>query len=199
MDYSSLFLYNRRYFPYVGILNIYLHIRCNFVGMYFHNTDYLSMVSIVYIKITLIKLSYHIKIIRSITSIGTRVVGKIELLERQLESYFHYHQPRKTFQVHFPTTRIILRNVLEPFLYQLQRQLQMELVFQYFFRHSSSDFLYIERVGKIHLNHILVLIITSSLDFSADVSGKNDCLKFYPSLSYIRHMAAKLNSNIKKV
>ena len=73
----------------------------------------------------------------------------------------------------------------------------MELVFQYFFRHSSSDFLYIERVGKIHLNHILVLIITSSLDFSADVSGKNDCLKFCPSLSYIRHMGVKLNSNIK--
>ena len=69
----------------------------------------------------------------------------------------------------------------------------MKLVSQYFFRHSSNDFLYIERAGKNHLNHILALIITNLLDFSADVSGKNDCLISYPSLPYIRHMVASLN------
>ena len=43
MDYSNLILYIRRLNPYVGILNIYLHIRCNFLGMHFHNTGYLEM------------------------------------------------------------------------------------------------------------------------------------------------------------
>ena len=73
----------------------------------------------------------------------------------------------------------------------------MKLVFLCFFRHSSSDFLYIELVGKIHLNHILVLLIMNLLiDFSTDVSGKNDCSIFYPSLLYILHMAEMLNWKI---
>lgn len=70
----------------------------------------------------------------------------------------------------------------------------MKLVFLCFFRHSSSDFLYIELVGKIHLNHILVLLIMNLLiDFSTDVSDKNDCSIFYPSLLCILHMAEMLN------
>ena len=72
----------------------------------------------------------------------------------------------------------------------------MKLVFLCFFRHSSSDFLYIELVGKIHLNHILVLLIMNLLDFSTDVSDKNDCLIFYPSLLCILHMAEMLNWEI---
>ena len=70
----------------------------------------------------------------------------------------------------------------------------MKLVFLNFFRHSSSDFLYIELVGKIHLNHILVLLIMNLLiDFSTDVFDKNDCSIFYPSLLCILHMAEMLN------
>lgn len=73
----------------------------------------------------------------------------------------------------------------------------MKLVFQYFFQHSNNDFLYIELVGKIHLNRIVVLIIRSWLDLSVDVSGKNDCSIFYPSLSCIHHMVEMLNQKIK--
>ena len=72
----------------------------------------------------------------------------------------------------------------------------MKLVFLCFSRHSSSDFLYIELVGKTHLNHILVLLIRNLLDFSTDVSDKNDCLIFYPSLLCIPHMAEMLNSKV---